>query len=96
MSEEKINISGVLVSVNPEKIELVKKAFEEMDGVEVHLQTDDGRLIVTVEEVQGGDTMLAVHRTEGVVAASLVYHNFELYRDANSEDAKGHHAEMVA
>ncbi len=85
MNAARINISGVLVSVNPEKITQVKKAFEEIGGIEVHLQTDNDRLIVTVEEEQGGDTMLALHRTEGVIAASLVYHNFELYEDAGPE-----------
>ena len=81
----RINISGVLVSVRPEKMEQVKQAFEDIEGVEVHLQTDDGRLVVTVEEAHGGDTKLAVHRTEGVIAASLVYHNFELFRDTGPE-----------
>ncbi|VAW03034.1 hypothetical protein MNBD_ALPHA01-2166 [hydrothermal vent metagenome] len=90
MNAARINISGVLVSVNPKKIEQVKKTFEEMDGVEIHLQTDDGQLIVTVEEEHGGEIMLAVHRTEGVIAANLVYHNFELFRDIdpNSDEKK--------
>lgn len=72
-----MNISGVLVSVRPEKMDQVKAAYEELDGVEIHQETDDSQLIVTVEEASGADSMLAVHRTEGVIAASLVYHNFE-------------------
>lgn len=72
-----MNISGVLVSVRPEKMDQVKAAYAKLDGVEIHAETDNSQLIVTVEEVNGADSMLAIHRTEGVIAASLVYHNFE-------------------
>ncbi len=80
-----MNISGVLVSARPEKIDQVKQALEKLDGVEVHLQTDDGQLIVTVEEMRGADSMLAIHRTDGIIAASLVYHNFESNEDDEIE-----------
>ena len=72
-----MNISGVLVHALPEKAAAVKEAMEDLPGVEVHLQTEDGQLIVTVEESGAGDSMLAVHRVDGVISAGLVYHNFD-------------------
>ena len=72
-----MNISGVLVHALPAKAAAVREALEALPGVEVHLQTDDGQLIVTVEEAGAGDSMLAVHRVDGVISAGLVYHNFD-------------------
>ena len=84
-----MNISGVLVSVRPEKLEQVKKAYAKLDGVEIHQITPDGQLIVTVEEELGADNMLEVHRTEGVIAASLVYHNFEELAEKETDTPEG-------
>ena len=84
-----MNISGVLVSVRPEKIDQVRKAFAKLDGVEIHQETSSSQLIVTVEEALGADNMLEVHRTEGVIVASLVYHNFEeIAENASKEENK--------
>ena len=75
-----MNISGVLVHANPAKLVAVRQSLVGLDGVEIHGESDDGRLIVTIEDVgdtQAADTMLAVHRLDGVLSATLVYHNFE-------------------
>ncbi len=75
-----MNISGVLVHSRPEKTEIVEAALEDLPGVEVHQITDDGLIIVTVEDtdaVASGDTMVKMNLLEGVLSASLVYHHFE-------------------
>jgi nitrate reductase NapAB chaperone NapD len=44
--------------------------------VEIHEQTGDGRFIVTVEDVPGvsvGDTVMQLHRLDGVRFAAMVY-----------------------
>ncbi|MDP6567793.1 MAG: chaperone NapD [Alphaproteobacteria bacterium] len=74
------NICGVLVHARPEQVDAVRQRVETLPGTEVHTITDDGRLVVTVEEdetTNAGDTVLALHRLEGVLNASLVYHHFE-------------------
>lgn len=75
-----MNICGVLVHANPAKVSAVVTALHGMGGVEVHQTGDGGRVVVTVEDCLDStalDTMAAIHRLDGVVAASLVYHHFE-------------------
>lgn len=75
-----MNICGVLVHVHPDRLEAVAAALSHMDGVGVHQRADGGRLVVTVEDTPGTtafDAMTTIHRLDGVVAASLVYHQFD-------------------
>ncbi len=75
-----MNIAGVLVHAQPNRVGEVRDRLTGFSGVEVHGETRDGRLIVTVEdtaEANASDTLLALHRVEGVIAAALVYHQFE-------------------
>jgi nitrate reductase NapD len=70
----------VLVHAAPARSDEVRRALEDIDGVEVHAEDDGGRLVVTVEDVAAGDageTVLALHRLPGVLSAALVYHHFD-------------------
>ena len=51
-------------------------ALKALPGVESHRMSDDGRLIVTVEDAPGAamsDTLIAIHRVPQVLAATLAY-----------------------
>jgi nitrate reductase NapD len=75
-----MNICGVLVHVVPPKRQHVRAALQDMAGVEIHQEAGDSRLIVTVEDTPAStafDTITAIHRLDGIVAASLVYHHFD-------------------
>lgn len=75
-----MNMCGILVHCAPGAIDQVATAMNGLDGVEVHMRTDDDRIIATVEDigdVQAGDQILKVHRLDGVIAAALTYHHFE-------------------
>ena len=75
-----VNIAGVLVHARTSELDSVRDGLAGLPGVELHQTLDGGRLIVTVEDVQdhsAADTILAVHRIPGVIAAALVYHHFE-------------------
>jgi len=75
-----MNICGVLVHAHPAKLEAVVAALSHMAGVDLHQRADGGRLIVTVEDTScttAFDAMTTIHRIDGVVAASLVYHHFD-------------------
>ena len=73
-----MNVAGILLQAHPDKLGRVRAALDRFPGVEVHMVTEDGRLILTVEEEdERGDTVLALHRLEGVLAASITYHHFE-------------------
>ena len=83
-----MNISGILVHARAGRAEDVARRLEKLASVEVHHITPEGKLIVTVEAddaVPAGDTLLAMHRVDGVLSAALVYHHFE--PDQEAEDA---------
>ncbi len=74
-----MNISGVLVHARPEKVAAVRSRLAQIAGVEVHAATDDGKLIVTVEEESDrilADTVLSLRDVPGVLSASMVYHEY--------------------
>ncbi len=73
-------VCGVVVRAWPARTREVKRHLAQMAGVEVHAAGEDGRMIVTVEggdEGEVADAVLALHRLEGVLSASLVYHHHE-------------------
>ncbi len=75
-----VNIAGVLVHARPSDREAVRQSLAELPGVAVHAATEDGRLIITVEDegdTCAADTLLAVDKVHGVLSAALVYHHFE-------------------
>ena len=75
-----MNINGLLVHANPDKAYDVGRRLGDLTGVEVHERTEDGRFVVTVEDVNGidpGDAILEIHRMEGVLSAVLVFHHIE-------------------
>lgn len=75
-----MNISGVIVHARPERVADVQHSLTAMAGVEVHAATDDGRLIVTVEDDDDrvlADTVMSLHNVPGVLSAAMVYHQFE-------------------
>lgn len=75
-----MNICGVLVHADPRRIDGVLDALTKIEGLEVHRIADAGRIVVTVEDtenVRALDALTAIHKTDGVVAAALTYHQFE-------------------
>jgi nitrate reductase NapD len=74
---EPVEIASAVVRALPGRAAALRAQLAAMPGVEVHAETEDGRFIVTVEGTAGasaGDTLLALHRIEDVLAAALVSH----------------------
>ena len=70
------NICGVLVHARPVNVEDVKSRLAALPGVEVHAATEEGRVVVTVEDTPGRlaiETINDIFETTGVINASLVY-----------------------
>lgn len=70
-------IASVIVSALPGRREALRAQMLGLAGVEIHAETPDGRFIVTVESTPAataGDTLLELHRLDGVLAAALVSH----------------------
>lgn len=88
-----MNICGLLVHVESNRLDAVRGELTAMPGLIVHLATPDNRLVITVEdqpEISAADTALAVHRVKGVLSAALVYHHDE--PDEALEQSEGEEA----
>lgn len=74
---EPVEIASAVVSALPGRGAELRAQMLALPGVEIHAETPDGRFIVTVESTgrsSAGDTLLALHRLEAVLAAALVSH----------------------
>jgi len=75
-----MNISGVLVKAYPENLVTIQETLATMNGVEVHGNNDDGRIVITVEDVSANnisDTLVEIQSVPGVLSAAMIYHQFE-------------------
>lgn len=75
-----VNVCGVVVHARPEKLDAVEAALAGIPGVDVHARGEGGRIVCTCEDVPGmtaSDAMSEMHRAPGVIAAALIYHEFD-------------------
>ena len=75
-----MSISSLVVHVRPYRARAVRDRLADLDGVEIHAATADGRLIVTVDqpdEPTATETLTAIDHMDGVLSAALVYSYFE-------------------
>ncbi len=75
-SVDEYNVCGVLVHAHNDQLDQVKKLLEQQDGVEVHAVTENGRLIVTVENNKRktvGDRIMGFYEVPGVLSAAMIY-----------------------
>ncbi|MGR3321824.1 MAG: chaperone NapD [Pseudooceanicola sp.] len=75
-----MNICGCLVHVAPEALDRARADINAIAGAEVHAQSEDGRLVVVVEDTAdayASDQIMAMHQVPGVLSVTLNYHHFE-------------------
>ncbi|MBL8424714.1 MAG: chaperone NapD [Candidatus Accumulibacter phosphatis] len=75
-----MNISSVLVNARHEAITRVKASLCALGGVEVHVVTESGQMIVTIEadsDQAVANLFARINEQPGVLSASMVYHQFE-------------------
>lgn len=75
-----MNICGCLVHVAARSLDVARADISAMDGVEIHAEGDDGRLVVVVEDTAdsfASDRIMALHHVPGVISVTLNYHHFE-------------------
>jgi nitrate reductase NapD len=71
-----MDIVGVLVRAHPRNLPLVQQHLQSIAGLAIHTVSEDGRLVVTLEDEDGkriADTLGEVNRIEGVLSAAMVY-----------------------
>ena len=79
-SKRSDHIASILVQGWPEKLPLVEAELTRMAGVESHGSNGAGKLILTVETGSDAELIATINRietSEGVIAASLIYHHAE-------------------
>ena len=83
-----MNIAGVIIHSKPQTRFDVRDRLRELPGVEVHAVSDEGKMVITVEEQPRtllADTIMNLNHVEGVLSAAMVYHHYE--NDANLQEA---------
>lgn len=75
-----MNIISLVLRIHPATRSEVEAALRALSGVECHCMSEDGRLVVTVEDVPGAavsSTLTAIHSVLRVLAATLAYEHTE-------------------
>ena len=84
-----MNLASLVLRIQPERRVAAEAALTALPGVECHAMSDDGKLIVTVEETPQSsvaETLIAVHGVPEVLAVTLAYeHNPHLSSFPDSE-----------
>jgi len=75
-----MNISSIIVIPHPEHIERAQMLLREIEGVEIHAVSPEGKIVVTLEA--GDDRLTAetynlISHLDGVLSASMVFHQNE-------------------
>lgn len=74
------HIASLLVQAWPRRIDAVERLLIQIPGVDSHGPAGAGKLIVTVDTENDAalvDTIDRIGKTNGVIAASLVYHHMD-------------------
>jgi len=81
---DELHLASLLVHVRPDSLDRVRAAIAAMPGTEIHAE-QDGKLVVVVEGPHEGwiaDRMTAMHLTDGVLSAVMVFHHAEALEEA--------------
>ena len=91
------HISSLLVHVSPERQQEITDRIAGLPGIELAPSPKPGKLIVTLETANTFeimDRLEAIHNMAGVVAAALVYHQWEPAEAESEADHGSHPAEL--
>lgn len=70
-----MNVSGVVIHLQPARAAAVRAAMAQLPGVEIHA-AEGGRFVTTIEDVDGtsvSEMFIRLHDIPGVIAVSLAY-----------------------
>ncbi|KAA2212989.1 chaperone NapD [Teichococcus oryzae] len=74
------HVSSLVVHCRRERAAAIAAVLRDMDGMEVHGGVPEGKLVVTLETATEGDIVERLNQVQlldGVLAATLVFHQFE-------------------
>ncbi|MGE8502191.1 MAG: chaperone NapD [Pseudomonas sp.] len=77
MAEETVHIASLLIHIRPELLNAVKTNLRQLDGLELHQESPQGKLVVVLETTHERhilDRIDQINNLPGVLNAALVYH----------------------
>ncbi|QMV61650.1 chaperone NapD [Pseudomonas berkeleyensis] len=77
MAEETVHIASLLIHIRPELLDAVKTNLRQLDGLELHQESPQGKLVVVLETTHERhilDRIDQINSLPGVLNAALVYH----------------------
>jgi nitrate reductase NapD len=77
MEQTEVHISSMVVLTRPENLQSVKADIERLPGVEVHGESETGKLVIVLEsdrQTYITDVIETISHFENVLSAALVYH----------------------
>jgi len=80
-----VTICSLVVQSMPEHVETVNESLLAMEGVEIHAQNGQGKMVVSIDHPSReycSDAMIDISRIDGVMSTSLV---FEYQEDPEPE-----------
>ncbi|MCG6877451.1 MAG: chaperone NapD [Betaproteobacteria bacterium] len=85
-----MKVASLVVRARPERLTALGEALRQMPGVEVHAVQPEGRIVVTVEDVDGvypAESIVSIHNLGGVIGVSLVYEYSDEETGSETEEA---------
>ena len=79
-----LNISSAVVYAKQGQVHIVRAGLLQVPGVEVHAETDDGKMVVSIEsdnDRSAVDTYGAIERIEGVLSVAMIFQQTESHPD---------------
>jgi nitrate reductase NapD len=80
-----MNISSVVLRARPEALGEVNGSLAALPGVEIHASTEDGRIVLTLEDAgtaRAADTFVKLHDIHGVMSVAMIYQ----YSDESTQE----------
>jgi len=80
-----LHISSLIVQTKPEHLARLCTEIAALPGAEIHDTTPTGKIVVLLESASEGeisDRLTSIHAMDGVITATLVYHQVDAEDDA--------------
>jgi nitrate reductase NapD len=75
-----IHISSLIIQTRPESIDRLSREIAALPGAEIHGTAPTGKIVVLLETASEGeisDRLTSIHGFDGVLTATLVYHQVD-------------------
>lgn len=75
-----MNIASLVLRARPERIPVLRQEILSIPGSEIHAESGDGRIIVTIEDTPGHDcaeALVKVQQLDHVISLTLAYEHCE-------------------